>query len=749
MSATPEPNLSWGAERLARFAQFLGLTSEAFGTAGRAWLHVGKTVGAALLALYLSMRLELPQPRTAMTTVFIVMQPQSGAVLAKSFYRLAGTAVGLTATLAIVALCAQSREMYLLATASWMACCTIGAARNRNLRAYGFVLAGYTAALVGLPNVLQPLDAFDAGVTRALEVTLGILCATVISAVVFPQYTSTTLRAQVRARYQRFVEFVREAAGGRIARSQLESRNMAFVSDVVGLEAMRSMASFEDPESRQRSSRLARMNSEFMAASTRLHALHQLMQRILAHGDPRVAEALEPSIRGLATMLTVGSESVRNAADASQVCAQLARFRGALPREIRRRRIGLRRAGVGAEALLDFDTGSELLYRLAGELDEYTQTYASLEKPRHERGALRLDFQPRTGWVSAGVAGMRTFLSVIAISVLWIGTDWPLGWYALLNGATVCALIAPSPRPARLAVQMSVGATVAVLLGYIVSFEVMPHIDGFVLLALAFAPILAVGTALSLKPKWSGMAQGFLIFFAASAGPSNLPDYDPQLFLEQGVALLVGLILAALAFSIILPPTSKWMIERMMKDLRRQVSLACYSAAPALSHRFDAQTRDTMYQLGALTSDQPALYREALGWMLSVLEVGQAMISLRVEIEGLPPHLRREARYSPQGDWRRAARALRDRISELFARPNAQRFAVALAAGEQAAVTTHAMFDGGALAPDERHRLQRALSAVHFVRAALLDPQSPLSRLGSHPLSPAMPSDMPSGDASG
>ncbi|MGF6870882.1 hypothetical protein OKW35_000336 [Paraburkholderia sp. MM5477-R1] len=42
---------------------------------GLIWLHLAKAVTAALLALGIAMTLELPQPRTAMVTVFVLMQP--------------------------------------------------------------------------------------------------------------------------------------------------------------------------------------------------------------------------------------------------------------------------------------------------------------------------------------------------------------------------------------------------------------------------------------------------------------------------------------------------------------------------------------------------------------------------------------------------------------------------------------------------------------------------------------------------
>ncbi len=52
---------------------------------GVTWVYIFKVLLAAFLTYWLALRLELQQPHTAMITVFIVMQPQSGQVFAKSF----------------------------------------------------------------------------------------------------------------------------------------------------------------------------------------------------------------------------------------------------------------------------------------------------------------------------------------------------------------------------------------------------------------------------------------------------------------------------------------------------------------------------------------------------------------------------------------------------------------------------------------------------------------------------------------
>ena len=129
-------------------------------TDGLTWIYIFKALTACFLALGVTLVLDLPQPRTAMTTVFIVMQPQSGMVLAKSFYRICGNLVGLVVMLVLVALFSQAPEMFILSTAIWLGICTAGAACNRNFKSYGFVIAGSTAALIGIPASQHPDTAF-------------------------------------------------------------------------------------------------------------------------------------------------------------------------------------------------------------------------------------------------------------------------------------------------------------------------------------------------------------------------------------------------------------------------------------------------------------------------------------------------------------------------------------------------------------------------------------------------------------
>ncbi len=95
--------------------------------AGATWEPVGfalRTTAASLAALYVAFRFDLQEPKWAPMTVWIVAQASRGMSLSKSQYRLVGTVVGAAAGAALIALFAQTPELFFLALAIWMAVCT-------------------------------------------------------------------------------------------------------------------------------------------------------------------------------------------------------------------------------------------------------------------------------------------------------------------------------------------------------------------------------------------------------------------------------------------------------------------------------------------------------------------------------------------------------------------------------------------------------------------------------------------------
>ncbi|TFZ36612.1 FUSC family protein [Pseudomonas syringae] len=692
---------------------------------GVTWVYIFKVLLAAFLTYWLALRLELPQPHTAMITVFIVMQPQSGQVFAKSFYRLLGTLAGSAMMVLLMALFAQNPLPFLGSLALWVGLCSAGAARYRNFRAYGFVLAGYTAAMVGLPALAHPEGSFMSAVWRVLEITLGILCSTAISAAVLPQSSSAAMRNALYLRFGGFARFVVNGLRGDISRTEFETGNVRFVAEAIGLEGLRSVTVFEDPHMRRRNGRLNRLNSEFMAVTTRFNALHQLLERLRLEQADQVLKHIDPGLENLAELLDGFADRALTNDDAELLVTRLESCRAHFPERVRSLRAELEHTLPSDAERLDFHTSFELLYRLLSELLDYARTHASLADHSHEREQWKGSFVPRTHWMTALAAGARATCVVGLMSVYWVLTAWPSGASMVLASAATVALSSTTHNPRRMSLQMAGGTLLGALSGFIETFFLFPHIDGFPLLCLLLAPVFVLGAYLGSRPQWTGYGLGLLIFFSLGSVPDNLTVYDPYTFINDYLAMVVGMLICAAAGAIILPPNSRWMWQRLEQALRNQVVFAISAPLKRLGSSFESQTRDLMHQAYGLAIGKPLVQRELLRWMFVVLEIGHAIIELRHEQALLPIH----PAYAEYQPWRIALRVMGRALVRLFIQPDAVNLQRCLSAVDQAIKRVQEA-DEPFASHFDTSVLRRVKSYLHFIRTSLLDPQSPLAAYG-------------------
>lgn len=684
---------------------------------GQIWLHLLKTVTAGLLALGIAMLLDLQQPRIAMTTVFVLMQPFSGMVLAKSFYRILGTAVGTLAALVLGALFVQQPELYMLGMIGWVSACIAAAVRYRHFRWYGFVLAGYTAALIGIPNVTAPHDLFLAALTRAAEVAVGIVCSSAVSALIVPQRSSLALRHALHVRYVNFTAFAADVLGRGIHRGQFERRFADLVDEIVGFETTRTFAAFEDPAMRSRSQHLGRLNGEFMDVCARLHALHQLFKRLRAGGPSWTVDAITPYFGELSALLaSIGHAN----ADAARAAAGLRLFQASLPGRVRETRRPLETAP--AESLADFDTAAELLYRFVDEWILYSETYASLARRKPGAGPRTVGrYVSKTNGFMVAFTFARSAAVMAIAGWFWIETDWSSGGLAVIGAALACALTSTTPNASKTAVQMALGAAVATMTGYLFTCYVYPNIDGFPLLCALLAPVLALGAFIASRNPTAGYGIGFSVFFCLLAGPDNVVTYSPDLLINNGMAITASLLFAAITFAVMFPADMPWLTERIKGDLRAQVVSACKEELPGLNRRFQSRTHDLASQLRMLLTRRSRRRRDALRWMLVTLEVGHAVIDLRNEAA--------RAAYAQalHSGWKSGLTRTCDDLARLFARPDAPALERALVSVRSATWIAQDVLETVHADRHKRHDLQRILSCLHFIRTALLDKGAPFN----------------------
>ncbi len=676
--------------------------------------YVAKVLLAEIMALWLSLRFEFDQPRTAMMTVAIVMQSRAGMVFSKSLYRFLGTLVGVVVSFVLVSLFAQEPILFLLCMAAWIGFCTAGSMVFRNNHAYGFVLAGYTLCIVGLPAVASPSQTFNIGTTRISEILIGLLSASLISDVVFPARLWDVLRDAVRHRFQDFSSMLREALGTEAGSGATRPALTRFMGDILNLETFRASASLENDPSRLRRLRLGQLNSGFLAVAPSYHALERLLYRQQRNGRLEVAAALKTCYTPMGDALVVEGRSARNELEARKITSNIKLYAEALPGHLASARNRLQNR-LDATAQLDFETGAELLTRFVDELKTYLSIYTALNRPvatdRKVAGqalSLRMHFDP----LAVALSGLMGALSLGLLATVWIITGWPSGVEAITLGVVTSTLFATSPSPTHTIRHFIIGVIIATIMASAFDFYVLPQVHGFAMLCMALVPWLVICAWMTTLPSLAIIGTSTFINFLSQVGLTSAYSTDPVLFSNNAIADLLAIALSGVMYALIDLSNSRWSHRRIAKALRRLMVTACREPLIPSRYRLEGDALDLVQRLGSLQRKVSAQEKEAVDWLLSTLEIGHAIIELRKQMKELTD----VALLARLNDCL-------DRIARLHETPTVVNHDNAVQA---IASILHAMEDipaAMALPHATRHQLNTML---HFIHDALLDEESVL-----------------------
>jgi nitrite reductase/ring-hydroxylating ferredoxin subunit len=129
------------------------------------WIFAPKTTASSLLALLVAFTLRSSSSHNR----------RAGLCSQRVSTVSSGRWLGAAGALLLVSLFSQERVLFLGTLAAWIGLCTFASKYARNFAAYGFVLSGYTVAIVGIPGALDPGNAFFIAVARVTEISLGIM----------------------------------------------------------------------------------------------------------------------------------------------------------------------------------------------------------------------------------------------------------------------------------------------------------------------------------------------------------------------------------------------------------------------------------------------------------------------------------------------------------------------------------------------------------------------------------------------
>jgi uncharacterized membrane protein YccC len=490
-------------------------------------LFSAKCLVAAILGLYVSLRIGLARPFWVIGTVYLVSQPLSGATLSRGLYRLCGTLGGAVATVLLVPRFVNAPIVLSVALAAWMALCLYVAVLDRTPRAYAFLLAGYTTSLIGFPSVMAPAEVFAIAVTRVQEIAIGILAATLVHALVLPRRVSPRVHARVAAILADAERWTRDMRAGATDTVLAEDRARA-AADLLELHTLSTHLPFDSAD--------GAIQEEI------LRALHARMRDVLLLSSA-VDETLAASRASLrrASRADVPAVVLRHEAVDPHLAARLAELDSA-HRDCRWLQAQARAANPAWR--------SQAPARLARRANGHVLS-------RHHGLALR--------------SAVGAFVGIVLSCGAWIASGWSDGATAVSIVGTACLLFGTTEAPAGHVVRYLVGSSIGVAVGLVYGFAIFPALSDFLGLSVALAPVLLLCGAFLARPPFLMGALGVVLTFPliAGLGATNASHFATAI--NGSVALYVGTLAALCSMRLLQTHDAQRNRARLQRAIRRDL----------------------------------------------------------------------------------------------------------------------------------------------------------------------------------
>ncbi|KRQ98101.1 FUSC family protein [Bradyrhizobium valentinum] len=606
-----------------------------------------KTFAAAMLAYSIAVRLDTPRPFWAMASVFITSSPLTGATSSKAVYRILGTLIGGAGTIVLLPNLVNSPELLSLGIALWLGIFLYFALIDGTPRSYVFMLAGYTVALLAFPIVSTPELTFDIVVSRVQEITLGIICASVVSMLVLPQSVASAIAAQADswlAAARRLGADVLTGSGSEHERDKERMRLAAAASQIDELSA--------------------HLGYETAASANAVRGLQLLRQHMLS---------LLPLLASIEDQKAALSAHGGMPAGTAEICARVARWLGEGSADSQE--ADLLSAALAEVQPVTTDGGwTEIM--AAGLVTQLRHVIGTVQDCLTLRKAIAdgrdpeqfpLAFTRDTSGVtishrdhglalwSAGAAA----LSVLACCAFWIATGWVDGASAALFAAVIGAFLASVDDPVPAYRDSCMLVLICVVITGIYTFGVLPRITTIEMLVAVLMPVFVLFGWMAARPATArvGTLLGIFTSVQLALQPSYSASFDS--FANSNIALVLGVALAGVVCGIVRFFGTGWIANRLLRS--NWTTLVAVAGNGARQDRV-AVSSLMQHRLALLAARAAAVPAEArsdaanlrqLRAALSIIDVRQASFGLsrlaRASIEALLARLASVSRVNMAG----------------------------------------------------------------------------------------------------
>jgi uncharacterized membrane protein YccC len=579
-----------------------------------------------VMALLIALAMDLPRPYWALATVYIASQPLAGATRSKAFFRVAGTLIGAAASVAIIPNFVNAPGLCSLVLALWVGLCLYVSLLDKTPRSYMFMLAGYTAALIGFPSVADPAGIFDVALSRSEEIILGILCASIVSTIVLPRSVGPAVAARVDAWLADARTLSQSVLAGHGADPATREQRLKLAAEAVDLDTLSDHLAYDRNVARDTLRWLRALRLRML---TLLPLLSSIGDRLDALGED--ARTTQPRLMALVDDVSrwvAGDDTEREPAD---------RLRTAIAAQLPK---------IDAGSSWNKIMAVSLLMRLR-DLVDISADCRVLNRAIAEGGrpdGAKLAFRPE-----AGVAPVRhvdhgmalwsaggAILAILLCCAFWIATGWVDGASAPMMAAVGCSFFANTDDPSIGLRGFAKWTLVAMIIVAAYLFAILPGISNIEMLIAVLAPAFLLFGYLIARPAT------FFIGMLLAANTASLMalqatySADFAAFANSSIAFFVGTEISTITILLARSVGAEWSVRRLM----RKGWIALAWAAESRGNRDRASFAGLMLnRIGLLAPRLAALPDSALRKVdnLRELRVGLNIVDLRRARHGLSP----------------------------------------------------------------------------------------------------------------
>ena len=516
------------------------------------WLFALKTFAAAMLALGIGFWADLDRPYWAMATVYIASQAQAGTTRAKAVFRLMGTVIGAAAAVALVPNLVDAPVLLVAALAAWLTTCLSLSLLDRTPRGYVFMLAGYTAAIIGFPSVGSPGTIWDTALARTEEISLGIVCATLVSILVVPRHVAPIIAQRTAGWLAQGRPWTIDVLGQVEMSDAARADRRRLAADIIDIGVLADQLRY-DPVDQRACADAAR------ALHGRLLMLLPLLNSIASR--LAVMHAAEAVPAALAALLADTAAPIRSAGDTQDFAA------------LRSRIAALQAQADRSSAWRDI-MAVGLLMRLRELVDLFGDSLALQAHIKAGRrhlpplaGTQQIEagtLQHRDGFMAL-FSGVSAGVAVLTVCAFWIGAAWTEGAIAAEMTAVACCFFAAQDDPSPAILQFMRWTAVAIVIDAIYLFAIMPAIDGFPLLIAVLAPAFVFFGLLMARPARAPIGMALGVNGATLLALQGNYSADFPSFANGAVATILGMSAAAVITGLIRSVGADWSTWRLIR----------------------------------------------------------------------------------------------------------------------------------------------------------------------------------------